>query len=99
EEHPDGLGRFRRGRGETIREIELELVFGDGGLFRRVMINFIVVRAPSPYNVILGRTCLRTLRAVSSTIHSMNITKENKDEYRWTESAEKAFQEMKKVIV
>nr|GEV19936.1 hypothetical protein [Tanacetum cinerariifolium] len=28
-----------------------------------------------------------------------NITKENKDEYRWTESAEKAFQELKKVIV
>ncbi|GKF75305.1 hypothetical protein Tco_0224749, partial [Tanacetum coccineum] len=27
------------------------------------------------------------------------IMKENKDEYRWTESAEKAFQEMKKVIV
>ncbi|GJX67369.1 reverse transcriptase domain-containing protein [Tanacetum coccineum] len=28
-----------------------------------------------------------------------DITKENKDEYRWTKSAEKAFQEMKKVIV
>ncbi|GJW62251.1 reverse transcriptase domain-containing protein [Tanacetum coccineum] len=28
-----------------------------------------------------------------------DITKENKDEYRWTESTEKAFQEMKKVIV
>nr|GEU91096.1 reverse transcriptase domain-containing protein [Tanacetum cinerariifolium] len=28
-----------------------------------------------------------------------DITKENKDEYCWTESAEKAFQEMKKVIV
>ncbi|GJS65092.1 reverse transcriptase domain-containing protein [Tanacetum coccineum] len=28
-----------------------------------------------------------------------DITKENKDEYRWTEDAEKAFQEMKKVIM
>ncbi|GKC05988.1 reverse transcriptase domain-containing protein [Tanacetum coccineum] len=28
-----------------------------------------------------------------------DITKGNKDEYRWTESAKKAFQEMKKVIV
>ncbi|GJR97036.1 reverse transcriptase domain-containing protein [Tanacetum coccineum] len=28
-----------------------------------------------------------------------DITKENKDEYRWTENAKKAFQEMKKVIV
>ncbi|GJY37362.1 reverse transcriptase domain-containing protein [Tanacetum coccineum] len=35
------------------------------------MINFTVVRAPSHYNVILGRTGLRTLRAVSLTIHSM----------------------------
>ncbi|GJT70438.1 hypothetical protein Tco_1029724 [Tanacetum coccineum] len=31
----------------------------------------LVVRAPSPYNVILGRTGLKTLREVSSTIHSM----------------------------
>nr|GEY16732.1 reverse transcriptase domain-containing protein [Tanacetum cinerariifolium] len=28
-----------------------------------------------------------------------NITKENKDEYRWTEAAEKAFQELKKFIM
>nr|GEU55925.1 hypothetical protein [Tanacetum cinerariifolium] len=31
----------------------------------------LVIRAPSPYNVILGRTCLRALRAIPSTIHSM----------------------------
>ncbi|GKF00106.1 reverse transcriptase domain-containing protein, partial [Tanacetum coccineum] len=35
------------------------------------MINFTVVRAPSPYNVIFGRTGLRALRVVSSMIHSM----------------------------
>nr|GEW58700.1 hypothetical protein [Tanacetum cinerariifolium] len=56
---------------KPLGKFELEVVFGDGGLFRRVMINFTVVRPPSPYNVILGRTGLRTLRAVSSTIHSM----------------------------
>ncbi|GJX95475.1 reverse transcriptase domain-containing protein [Tanacetum coccineum] len=28
-----------------------------------------------------------------------NITKENKDDYRWTENAERAFQEMKKLII
>ncbi|GKD32355.1 reverse transcriptase domain-containing protein, partial [Tanacetum coccineum] len=28
-----------------------------------------------------------------------DVTKENKDEYRWTKNAERAFQEMKKVIV
>ncbi|GJS85406.1 hypothetical protein Tco_0751947 [Tanacetum coccineum] len=31
-----------------------------------------LVRASSPYNVILGRTGLKTLREVSSTIHSMS---------------------------
>ncbi|GJU31589.1 hypothetical protein Tco_1175178 [Tanacetum coccineum] len=32
---------------------------------------FTVIRALSPYNVILGRTGLRALRAIPSTIHSM----------------------------
>ncbi|GKD92991.1 hypothetical protein Tco_1372828 [Tanacetum coccineum] len=35
------------------------------------MMKFTIVRASSPYNVILGRTCLQELRAVSSTIHAM----------------------------
>ncbi|GKE64731.1 hypothetical protein Tco_1518892 [Tanacetum coccineum] len=56
---------------KPLGKIELEVVFGGGGLFRTVMINFTVVRAPSPYNVIFGRTGLRSIRAVSSTIHSM----------------------------
>nr|GEU87492.1 hypothetical protein [Tanacetum cinerariifolium] len=54
-----------------LGKIKLEVVFGDGRFFRMVMINFIVVRAPSPYNIIFGRAGLRSLRAVSSTIHSM----------------------------
>nr|GEV59825.1 reverse transcriptase domain-containing protein [Tanacetum cinerariifolium] len=62
---------FAGGVVKPLGKIELELVFGDGGLFRTVMINFTVVRAPSPYNVIFGRTGLRSLRVVSSTIHSM----------------------------
>ncbi|GKE22169.1 hypothetical protein Tco_1433681 [Tanacetum coccineum] len=32
---------------------------------------FTIVRASSPYNIILGRTCLRELRVVSSTVHAM----------------------------
>ncbi|GJU44486.1 reverse transcriptase domain-containing protein [Tanacetum coccineum] len=62
---------FAGGVVKPLGKINLEVVFGDGGLFRTVMINFTVVRAPSPYNVIFGRTGLRALRAVSSTIHSM----------------------------
>nr|GEX65350.1 reverse transcriptase domain-containing protein [Tanacetum cinerariifolium] len=38
---------------------------------RRTSIKFIVVRAPSPYNIILGRPGLKALRATPSTIHSM----------------------------
>ncbi|GJT90443.1 reverse transcriptase domain-containing protein [Tanacetum coccineum] len=62
---------FTGGVVKPLGKIKLEVVFGDGGLFRTVMINFTVVRALSPYNVIFGRTGLRSLRAVSSTIHSM----------------------------
>nr|GEY73761.1 reverse transcriptase domain-containing protein [Tanacetum cinerariifolium] len=56
---------------KPLGKIKLEVVFGERGLFRRVMMKFMVIRAPSPYNVILGRTSLKTLRAVSSSIHSM----------------------------
>ncbi|GJT53181.1 hypothetical protein Tco_0988235 [Tanacetum coccineum] len=62
---------FAGGVVKPLGKIELEVVFGDGGLFRTVMINFTVVRVPSPYNVIFRRMGLRSLRAVSSTIHSM----------------------------
>ncbi|GJX56092.1 reverse transcriptase domain-containing protein [Tanacetum coccineum] len=38
---------------------------------RKTSMKFIVVRAPSPYNIILRRTGLKTLRTIPSTIHSM----------------------------
>ncbi|GKB11148.1 hypothetical protein Tco_0845071 [Tanacetum coccineum] len=62
---------FAGGVVKLLGKIKLEVAFGDGGLFRRVMINFTVVWALLPYNVILGKMCLRTLQAVYSTIHSM----------------------------
>nr|GEX00201.1 reverse transcriptase domain-containing protein [Tanacetum cinerariifolium] len=62
---------FAGGVVKPMGKIELEVVFGDEGLFRRIMINFTLVRAPSPYNVIFERPGLRALRAVSSTVHSM----------------------------
>ncbi|GKC21031.1 reverse transcriptase domain-containing protein [Tanacetum coccineum] len=54
-----------------IGKIELEVQFRRGGLTRNVMMKFTVVRVSSPYNVILERTGLQELRAVSSTIHAM----------------------------
>nr|GFA27914.1 reverse transcriptase domain-containing protein [Tanacetum cinerariifolium] len=56
---------------KPLRKIELEACFGNGGLCRRTSMKFIVVRAPSPYNIILGRPGLKTLRAILSTIHLM----------------------------
>nr|GEU49917.1 reverse transcriptase domain-containing protein [Tanacetum cinerariifolium] len=38
---------------------------------RRTSMKFIMVRAPSPYNIILGRPGLKALRAIPSTIYSM----------------------------
>nr|GEZ24720.1 reverse transcriptase domain-containing protein [Tanacetum cinerariifolium] len=54
-----------------IGKVELEVKFGGDGLFREVMLKFIVLRASSTYNIILGRTGIRELRVVSPTIHSM----------------------------
>nr|GEU73502.1 hypothetical protein [Tanacetum cinerariifolium] len=41
------------------------------GLCRRTIMKFTIIMVPSPYNVILGRTGLRALRAIPSTIYSM----------------------------
>ncbi|GKC33369.1 hypothetical protein Tco_1040663, partial [Tanacetum coccineum] len=54
-----------------MRKIELEVMFGSEGLSRRTTMRFTVVQASSPYNIILGRTGMRELRAISSTTHAM----------------------------
>ncbi|GKD10433.1 hypothetical protein Tco_1190118 [Tanacetum coccineum] len=147
--------------GEVIKplgNIKLEVCFRSKGLCKITSMKFTIIKAPSPYNIILGRSCLKVLRAILSTIRSMiefstpkgiatlkeegdmrevtmtevvlvnpaftdqlviiggglseeserslpffntlkNITKENKDEYKWIEEAEEAFQKMKKLIM
>lgn len=60
--------------GEAINplgKIELEVCFGSEGLYRRTTMKFAVVRSPSPYNIILGRSGIKQLRVIPSTIHSM----------------------------
>nr|GEW82284.1 hypothetical protein [Tanacetum cinerariifolium] len=54
-----------------VGKIELEVQFRRGWLTRKVMMKFTVVRASSPYNVILERTGLQELREISSTVHAM----------------------------
>nr|GEW46452.1 hypothetical protein [Tanacetum cinerariifolium] len=56
---------------KPLGKIKLEVCFGNGGLRRRTSMKFIIVRAPSPCNIILGRPVLKTFQAIPSIIHSM----------------------------
>nr|GEY31930.1 reverse transcriptase domain-containing protein [Tanacetum cinerariifolium] len=56
---------------KLLGKIELEVYFENEGSCRRTTMKFTVIRAPSHYNIILGRTGLRTLWIMPSTIHSM----------------------------
>nr|GEZ16395.1 hypothetical protein [Tanacetum cinerariifolium] len=38
---------------------------------KTIMVEFMIVRSPSPYNIILGRSRLRQLGAVASTLHAL----------------------------
>ena len=49
--------------------LELKTIFTDGTASRTENIRYLVVNAPSAYNVLLGRPTLNRLRAVSSTRH------------------------------
>ncbi|GJU14184.1 hypothetical protein Tco_1136580 [Tanacetum coccineum] len=55
---------------KPLGKIDLEVLVGNKGLSRRTSMKFIIIRAPSPYNVILGRPGLKILHAIPSTIHS-----------------------------
>nr|GEY51544.1 reverse transcriptase domain-containing protein [Tanacetum cinerariifolium] len=54
-----------------IEPITLSVTVGEPERLQTIPMEFAVVRSHSPYNVILGRTGLRSLGAVASTIHSM----------------------------
>ena len=56
---------------KPLGKIELEVEFGEQGLSQRTTMKFTIIRAPSPYNVILERSGLKALRVIPSTIHSM----------------------------
>ncbi|GJU46546.1 hypothetical protein Tco_1203812 [Tanacetum coccineum] len=51
--------------------IDLEVTIGEYGKTRTVIMEFVVVKSPSPYNALLGRMGTRSLGVVASTIHSM----------------------------
>jgi len=54
---------------ELQGHIELRTTFIDGTASRTVNIRYLVVNAPSAYNIFLGRPALNRTRAVASTRH------------------------------
>ncbi|GKB19847.1 hypothetical protein Tco_0853770 [Tanacetum coccineum] len=80
-----------------VGKVELEVKFGGGGLFHKTMLKFTVVRASSPYNIILGRTRMSELRDVSSIIHAMVKFLTSRIEVRESEGLEESGEE--KVLV
>nr|GEW67818.1 hypothetical protein [Tanacetum cinerariifolium] len=61
-------------RGETYHPlglIDLRVTMGEPGKSKIVLLEFAIIKCRSPYNVIIGRTEMRILRAVGLTIHSM----------------------------
>ncbi|GJT18850.1 reverse transcriptase domain-containing protein [Tanacetum coccineum] len=54
-----------------IGQIQLLVTIGDEKHSASALMNFVVVRSPSPYNRIIGRPWVRKLQAVPSTVHEM----------------------------
>jgi len=54
---------------EVRGHIELRTTFTDGATSRTTNIRYLVVNAPSAYNILLGRPASNKLRAVASTRH------------------------------
>ncbi|GJW16966.1 reverse transcriptase domain-containing protein [Tanacetum coccineum] len=58
-------------KGETAGKDKAMVTIGDEEHSASALINFIVVRSPSPYNGIIRRPGVRKLQAVPSTVHKM----------------------------
>ncbi|GJW81801.1 hypothetical protein Tco_0145776 [Tanacetum coccineum] len=75
------LSRLRRCKapmigilGETYHPlgiIDLRVTMGKEGRSKTMLMEFAIIKCYSQYNIIIGRTKMRSLRVVGSTIHSM----------------------------
>ncbi|KAL0306869.1 UNVERIFIED_CONTAM: hypothetical protein Sradi_6104200 [Sesamum radiatum] len=54
---------------EPLGEVTLPLSLGSYPKRSTKMVKFLVVKAPSAYNIILGRPSLNLFRAIASTFH------------------------------
>ncbi|GJZ11819.1 hypothetical protein Tco_0546578 [Tanacetum coccineum] len=56
---------------DTLGLVDLRVTMGEPGRSKTVLLKFVIVKCRSPYNLIMGRTGMRSLKAVGSTIHLM----------------------------
>ena len=68
-DHYGNLIGFTGDQIPAIGKIDLRLTVGDHPRVNSNTVEFIVVQAPSAYNVLLGRPSLNKMRAVISTVH------------------------------
>ena len=61
---------FSGERSWPLGEIPLEVTLGSGRLARTEILNFVIVRSKSPYNMIFGRTAMQKMGIVVSTVHA-----------------------------
>nr|GEU71248.1 retrotransposon protein, putative, Ty1-copia subclass [Tanacetum cinerariifolium] len=62
---------FSREQVKPLGKIKLDVCFGGSGLCQRAIMKFTIILEPSPYNIILGCSNLKQLRAILSTIHGL----------------------------
>nr|XP_043638079.1 uncharacterized protein LOC122609083 [Erigeron canadensis] len=61
------MGEFNR----PVGEVSMEVIMGEYPFHRIELIEFMIIRAPSDYNVILGRPSMQKFGAIPSTVHGM----------------------------
>nr|XP_043615953.1 uncharacterized protein LOC122587854 [Erigeron canadensis] len=54
-----------------VGEVLMEVMMGEYPFHRIELIEFMIIRAPSDYNVILGRPSMQKFGAIPSTVHGM----------------------------
>ncbi|GKD63079.1 reverse transcriptase domain-containing protein [Tanacetum coccineum] len=52
-----------------LGEVPLKITIGDGSLTRTEVLNFVIIRSNSPYNLLLGRTAMQRMGIVVSKIY------------------------------
>nr|XP_043625551.1 uncharacterized protein LOC122596974 [Erigeron canadensis] len=54
-----------------VGEVSMEVMMGEYPFHQIELIEFMIIRAPSDYNVILGRPSMQKFGAITSTVHGM----------------------------